>query len=489
MLYLAFLILLIWTIITYKSKINTILFSIWTIVFFIFSTIYVVSNSFTWKWFDQSIMYHLKYWIWWAWIESSIEVIIVWIATILLWIFYTNWVIKTMKNKKFKRKKIKYTKTISFWLLIFSFIIHPLTNNILSLNWFYIKDIIKNRNIYDINFKDNYLIPEITKKDNTKNIVFIYLESFESLYNNEKIFPKLTPKLNKIKEDNINFSNISMPYMSYWTIAWMVGSQCWIPLYRTAWNENNISQKDKFLPNAYCIWDILKKDWYNLNYIGWADSSFAWKDTFYKTHWFSNIISKKDIEKTLKNKDYIHDWWIYDDTLLDEVYKKYDDLSKKNEKFWLFMITLDTHWDSWVISKSCNSKYTSKEWNILNAYNCNDYLIWNFIEKLKNHSSFKDTIIVLATDHYAMEMNNSINILQNYEDYRRLNFVIIDSDSEKQNIEKPWTTFDIWPTVLSKIWYNIKWLWLGRNLFDNSSLTEIYPNIDFSIWDKEYKKF
>lgn len=490
MLFIAFLILLIWTIISFKSRLNTIMFSIWTIVFFLFSLIYILANYFTWNWFDASVMYHLQYWQEWAWISSSIEIILIGFLALIIWITYTLWTIKILKNKKYRRKQNNKVKTISFLLLFLSFIIHPLTNNILNLNWFYFKkDTVK----YDIDFEKNYIISENIKNDiNTKNLVFIYLESFENLYLNNDIFPNLTPNLNSLKKESTYFSNIDMSYMSYWTISWMVWSQCWLPIKAKGWEENATwFLKNWFMSKAYCMWDFLKKDWYNLNYIWGADINFAWKWDFYKTHWFDEVKWRDEILKDVNLKSYIHDWWLYDDTLFEEAYKKYENLSNKNEKFALFMLTLDTHWDSWTISKSCwNLKYNNNKKSVLNSYHCSDKLVWDFVRKIQSSPNYKDTLIVLVSDHYAMEMNNSIKILHKNEDKRKLTFMILDSENKNfTQIDKLWQTFDIWSTVLYKMWYNIEWLWLWRNLFQHKSLNELYKNMDYSIWDDIFEKF
>lgn len=244
------------------------------------------------------------------------------------------------------------------------------------------------------------------------------------------------------------------------------------------------------MPKAYCIWDFLKKDWYNLNYVWWADINFAWKWDFYKTHWFNEVNWRDQLLNTISDKSYIHDWWLYDDTMFDKAYEKYDELSQKDDKFALFMLTLDTHWDSWTIPKNCNLKYNDNKKSILNAYHCSDYNISNFINKIKSNPNYKDTLIVLVSDHYAMEMNNSIKTLNKNEEKRKLTFMILDEeDKNLWEINKLWQTFDIWPTILSKMWYEIKWLWLWRNLFINDSLNFIYKKMDYSKFDKYFSNF
>ena len=115
-------------------------------------------------------------------------------------------------------------------------------------------------------------------------------------------------------------------------------------------------------------------------------------------------------------------------------------LSQKDKRFWLFMLNLDTHWEKGVKSESCkNLTYTHNSNNsILNSYHCTDKLLGDFINKIKNHQNFSDTIIVIASDHYAMNHNNSIDILNKKEEDRRMLFLIIDENNTKKIINKNW---------------------------------------------------
>ena len=55
---------------------------------------------------------------------------------------------------------------------------------------------------------------------------------------------------------------------------------------------------------------------------------------------------------------------------------------------------------------------------------------------LRNHKNFKNTTIVITSDHYAMKHNNSYDTLEKNKDKRRNLFLVLDSDSEAQKIEK-----------------------------------------------------
>lgn len=498
----ASLILLITSIIlSNKTKFNWILFSFLWFIFFLISSIYVVANYFTWKWLDESVVYHLFYWIEWAWFKWDGYIIFIWLGLLFLglvafciiyYFFYKNFI---------KKNKHWLIQLLSFSFLLCSFLIHPITKNILELNWYFINNYFLNSNLIttkwldNLSFKDNYKIPKNQVLDlNNKNLVFIYLESFESLYLDEDLFPGLSKWLNKLKEESINFTNIRQSYWAGRTIAWMVASQCWIPLITSGWWWNSMYWIDSFLPWAVCIWDFLNNAWYNLNYIWWSKLEFAWKWNFYKTHWFSNVEWKEELLSEIPDKKYNYDWGLYDDTLFDIAFNRYEKLSEENKRFWLFLINMDTHWSKWVNSRKCNNLDYNNTESILNSYYCSDKLVSDFINKIKSDENFKNTTIVLMSDHLAMAHNNSIDILNKKEDERRLLFFILNwniDNNNKNEINKNGSTLDVWATVLSSIWFDVNQFGLGFNLLSNTGYTikDQNPNIILSKWKNEYESF
>ena len=496
MLIISIIILIISIVLINKKGIYFILFLFFTFLFLIITNIYTVSNYFTWKGVDESFIYHLTYWIGWAWLQSDIYIIIIWIILLILSILIPLFLYKYLyKNKTNSNANLK--TFIAFLFLIIAFVLHPFTKNILELNWYFIGNKVINSKIINTiswkSFEDIYIIPELQDASlENKNIIFIYLESFEKLYLDEELFPWLSKWLNKLKEESIYFNNINQEYWTSWTIAWMVWSQCWTPLINSWWWWNSMYWMNSFLPWAFCMWDFLKGAWYDLNYIWWSKLNFAGKWNFYKTHWFNNAEWKDELIKYLTNKGYQYDWGLYDDTIFDLAYKKYEVLSKNENKFWLFMLNLDTHWAKWVISEECKDlKYNNDKKSILNSYHCTDFLLSNFIKKIKNNENFKDTIIVVASDHYAMSHNNSINILKEKEDERSMLFFVIAPDAENKKISKRWTTLDIWATTLSLMWFNVNNLGLWVNLLNKNMKTiqEEYDDFIFSKWKKNYESF
>lgn len=102
---------------------------------------------------------------------------------------------------------------------------------------------------------------------------------------------------------------------------------------------------------------------------------------------------------------YRNDWGFYDDTVLDEAWKKFEALSRSGQRFSLFTLTVDTHHPDGFISRTCNRKrydYDGKPNQSFSAVSCSRENIAEFINKIKASPWFKDTVIVVSSDHLAM---------------------------------------------------------------------------------------
>lgn len=484
---------------------------IWVGTIFLFGTasiIFFVSNYFTWNGFDYSVAYHLLYGIEGTGIEGDKEMIHQFIGialfTVLIAIIYFFWSLKTSLLKTYN---VTFTIISLFILILF----HPLAENIYEL---YFKPIsitashtidkeslewetetYKKYSFLNTDFQSNYIsVPEVKISQKPKNLVYIYLESYEQLYLDETLFPKLSTNINALKTEAQVFTSIHQVFGTNWTIAWMVGSQCWIPLVGSLEHTEG-----KFLSKAYCMSDILKNIWYSLIYIGWADLKFAQKWNFYETHSFDTILWKQELKNEIHSPESLHDWGYDDDIILEKVFEKYERLSKQETPFALFTINLDTHWDEGILSQACKdieyAENYNSEWkySILNSYKCTDRLVWELVQKIQNSPYAENTIIVLSSDHYAMNHNNSVELLQEREAERRNLFMILDSTIPPHTYTRTGTILDIAPTVLTSLWIETQAFWLWRNLFNDhiqnlwESFTDTYSILN--SWRSGMKEF
>ena len=377
-------------------------------------------------------------------------------------ILFITLLIRVMSSKlNYKSKKFDSFNGLILVCAILSLVINPLINDLTNV----------------ISFKNNYADTDtnkyLNKNDiklikNSKNIIFLYLEQFEQTYTDESLFPGLTPNLNRLKNQAVTFTNIISPKATNWTIAGMVASQCGIPLITNIEVANNMGGMDKFLSSARCIGDILADNSYNLHYINGSNLEFAGKGKFYKSHGFKAVEGWEELKSRLINNSYKSPWGLFDDSLYEINIDRLNNLRKDDKPYGLFTLTLDTHHPNGYLSSSCRNKIYKEGTNsILNSIHCADYMAASFIENIINDDSFKDTVLVVLSDHMALK-NTATSILDKGE--RRNLFFIFSDDLSSDKISKPGSMFDVAPTVMSLIGANTNGLGLGRNLFIEDSL-------------------
>lgn len=319
-----------------------------------------------------------------------------------------------------------------------------------------------------------------------KNIIYIYAESLERTYFNKSEFPGLTDELSAIKDNSYDFDNtIQLPGTDY-TIAGIVASQCGLPLF-APFSGNSSDSLSSFFPGSICLGDILKSSGYDLSFIQGADLDFGGKRLFFSSHGFNDLSGREELAHLITDKSYINDWGWYDDTIFDIAYKKYLKLIDNKKPFGLFLLTVDTHHPDGFISRNCKNKkynYGGVYNSSMSAVSCSQEEIAQFIKKIVESPSFKNTLIVLSSDHLAM--NNTASFALNKFPRRNL-FMVIDSDGLRKDVktDKLRSTFDNGATVLDLLGGGSK-LGLGRSSLQNDSLFDSFPDMISKVnsWKK-----
>jgi len=432
---------------------------------------YFVSDYFTGNGIDNSVIYFIKYGISGAGFSEFRAVIFSSIIFLFLNFVLSFFIFIHKKNSRFK-----YSSLFVIILFLLSFYLNPgrvvLNELIPNTEAEYIFEA-------DDNFYQKYNFPKLNKISENKNLIFIYAEGFERTYFDEKIFPSLTPNLKVIEENSVSFTNVSQDNYSSHTIAGLVASMCGIPLLSYS-HSNSMNGMDLFLPSAICFSDLLKQENYYLSFIGGADLDFAGKGKFLKTHRFDEVNGLKELIPQTLNPDYSNGWGLFDDTIFDIAFNKYLEIANSKENFALFMLTLDTHHPEGMLSKSCeNLEYEDNENPILNAVHCSDFLISNFINKIRSSGLDENTLIVVSSDHLALQ-NTASNLL-NKGDRKNLFFVNYPENKNAKIIENAGLTLDTGTTVLSFLGFETE-IGLGRNIEKNNrtenEINELITYID-----------
>ncbi|MBL7053842.1 sulfatase-like hydrolase/transferase [Patescibacteria group bacterium] len=451
-----------------------ILFSLGTLVSIFFYVLYFIANYFTGNGITNAVFYYLEYGLEGVDFLEYINLISVASLFLLFGIVLAIWII-LKKNHKEKHNVIFFLAVFLF--LFVSLALNPVTVSLGKMVFKNKENIIMDK---DSVFYEFYKHPRIRQIAKSKNLVFIYAEGLERTYFDEAIFPDLTKNLKKIESKSVSFMDLSQgPYAEH-TIGGMVAGQCGFPLIIPSFSivgANSMFGMDTYLESAICLGDLLHDEGYYLTYYGGAPLSFGGKGKFYLTHKFNDVKGRNELLEKIPNQDYRSAWGIYDDSLFDLAYNRYVELAKKQDKFAMFLLTLDTHpsLDGGYPSKSCNNiKYQDGNNLMLNVVACSDYLISNFVKKIRASKLDQETVIVIVSD--TLGQKNDATELLNKGD-RKLLYLINEPNSVAgTKIDNPGLNFDIASTMLPFIGYKGD-IGMGRNLFEIESSTNRVQNI------------
>ncbi|CAM4012533.1 phosphatidylglycerol--membrane-oligosaccharide glycerophosphotransferase [Pluralibacter gergoviae] len=328
----------------------------------------------------------------------------------------------------------------------------------------------------DPDFAAWYKEPSKTIPHPQLNLVYIYGESLERTYFNNDAFPDLAPEMNKLRSESVDFSHtMQLPGTDY-TIAGMVASQCGIPLF-APFEGNASASVSSFFPQNVCLGDILKNSGYQNYFMQGANLRFAGKDVFLRSHGFDHLYGSEELKSVVADPAYRNDWGFYDDTVLDEVWQKYEELSKSGQRFSLFTLTVDTHHPDGFVSRTCQRKkyeIGGKVNQSFSAVSCSQEHIAALIEKIKASPYFKNTVIVVSSDHLAMK-NTAWDYL-NKQDRNNLFMIIRGVKPQQEVVGVKRSSLDNGATVLD-ILGGDNYLGLGRSSLSGQSLAEVFLNM------------
>ncbi|PCI75374.1 MAG: hypothetical protein COB20_12990 [SAR86 cluster bacterium] len=306
-----------------------------------------------------------------------------------------------------------------------------------------------------------------------KNLLFIFLEGVEAIYTDENLFPGLTPNLQALNEEGWQLEDMNQVSGSSWTMAGLVSSLCGTPLlYESSIGGNEILFS-RVLDKVTCLPDVLNSAGYQQVFMGGAELEFAGKGSFLRAHGFGTTLGSSELIDELEDPDYVNGWGLYDDSLFAQALEQFNSLAASEQPFNLTLLTVDTHHPTGEPSASCG-EYDQIDNSILNAVHCTDYLLGEFLDQVREHPAFEDTLVVLASDHLAMRNNAYPLFPTDYQ--RRLYFNVLNADVAAE-AEIFATPLDISPTVLQllEVQHDVAFL-AGLDLL-HTSLTDARRDI------------
>ena len=380
---------------------------------------------------------------------------------------------------------------ISFVLFIFSVLFF--------LKGISFEDFILKNNRYDF-IKDHYVEPNLndfTDKKTKKNLVLIHVESLEDLLLDKNF-------LSKSAIDKFSFSEFDAKKIkkfkpikyTNWTIGSIVATHCGIPqkpigiidtqkmkLNRNKPNKLGFAMKN-FLPNAYCLGDLLKASQYKNIFINAVDLNFAATGLFFVQHGYDEVIGKKYFEKS--HYDYDSYTWgggPHDSVLFDLAKEKIAELNKNNDNFNITILTTDTH-DPGFVDNKCDTKTNTSHRRLNKALICSSETLYKFVKYIQDNYS-DNTVIVILGDHiYPGKING--NYLNDTVERNIYNRIISKDFSINRDLVNH---YDMFPTILNLLNFSFKnnRLGLGYSVVNDTDIgnyNSYFKNLEENIQNK-----
>lgn len=395
----------------------------------------------------------------------------------------------------------------------YAFLVCLIIVNIVFIIWrieyingmFKIKEYISLQSQKSTLIEENYVDSKnvsIDFPEQKKNLIYIYVESLEANYNSVNFDDKenynIIPKLEELANDNINFSGTETLGGAYqlfgtsWTASGMIANTAGIPLLSPV-DMNEYVGYDSYMPNLTNLGDILNKEGYTQILMMGSDSTFAGKNTYYKTHgnYIIKDLNTAKEDKIIKKNYYVN--WGFEDSILfkyakDEIIK----LSKEDNPFNFTLLTSNTHFPDGYTEKDCEK--ISENNLYVNSIYCSQGQIYDFVSWVKEQDFYENTTIIIVGDHLTMAANEIVK--EPYEQRRIFNVIINSSVSSNNTKNREFSSLDMFPTTLASLGATIEnnKLGLGVNLFsDEETLVEKngfeYVNLEFNKKSDYYNKF
>lgn len=392
-------------------------------------------------------------------------------------------------------KNAKFTTFISIFFALCAIALNPLIKS--SIEIFQILNP-KYHKIARLNLQKFIAKPTAFAPKKQKNIVYIYLESFSRNFTSE--YPNLTPNINAL-ENRLDFTNINqISTGASVTIKGLFASQCGLPFpfFKPLSKDEQTSSKHatdakmKFPTQIDCASEVLRKLGYRTSFINPVRLQYQRLDELLKSRKYDETFGKDELVKF--GASHFNDWGVDDDEMLDIAFKQFERLSQSGNKFLQVVLNVGMHVPNGFVSQKCQKMgltYNNTDVNMLNATACTDYLVSEFVRKIRASKWGKNTIIAIQNDH-LMPYAIANGIEEEKMVGSKMFFTILDDEIDGvKKVQNYGSSLDTFTTLLGYMGVTNR-LNLGRNILKEKSIDE--DNMDFiykvammSIGDLDYE--
>lgn len=306
-----------------------------------------------------------------------------------------------------------------------------------------------------------------------KNLVFIYMESFERTYLDEKLFPGAAPNLQALRQQALNFDSISNAWNANLSFGGMYASftgSVLTPRHLPAGLNSGINMG--FGSRMASFPWILHQAGYRQMFILGPEVEFAGVNVLLEREGFDEMISCGTRGESPRH------WGCYDRELFEYAFDKYRQLIAGKQPFHLMLFTIDTHApNGFVDPESIPFEQGTGQPDLLKAIHKTDYEVSRFIRRLQETPGWENTCVILASDHLAPP-NTLTDRLEKSPRRYHLNMVL--NSGKTGVVTTPGKTFDIAPTVLELLQVRHNYLFpIGESLLGQPDPRRLAEHEDF----------
>jgi len=321
-------------------------------------------------------------------------------------------------------------------------------------------------------YEEEYKFPKdlaIKFPEHRRNLIVIYLESFENNFKEKKHYEENLIKnlSSRLKEGNYATGYHSLLGTNY-SIAALVSSQCAIPL-RYA-KDRDIWALRYFMPGAVCFPEILAQNGYQTKIIKAADIRFTSADLFAKSHGYKEAMGIDELKRKypeLNDEKYAGCFGGLSDRTLFEYAKRELNEFNPEQPFLLTLFSLDTHTPSHHKDPQCKTKFN----DLRDAYLCTDSIVEDFLGWLEKSPYWQNTTVVILGDHLLPTRIKT----SGHPKRGIFNLFLNLPEGLNINLNKHFSNLDMAPSILESIGIMLPEhaFGLGRSLFsDTPTLSE-----------------
>ncbi|MBA4849665.1 LTA synthase family protein [Emticicia sp. BO119] len=305
----------------------------------------------------------------------------------------------------------------------------------------------------------------IVKNRKPQNVVVIILESFAKEYMGYKNpYKGYTPFLDSLAKRGVFYENcfangresiIAMPAITS-SIPQLIDE----PFITTSYQSNNF----------YGLGSILKSKGYSTSFFHAARNGSMGFEGFSQQAGFGRYYGLDQYPETLKERDFDHNWGIFDEPYLQYFAKE---LSKENKPFVSCVFTLSSH-HPYTIPAQYKSRFPKGKANVHESIGYADFALKRFFETASKEAWFNNTLFIITADHTQINTEPQYaNILGAY----RVPLILFHGDEQvSENLRKVSNPYkvcqhtDILPSILDFLNINQNSvLPFGESVFANTN--------------------